>query len=49
MTTYLAIEHNSGYVWGCATAETPEEACALIDLAADSSRAPTTTDGNAYG
>lgn len=38
MTTYLAIEHNSGYVWGRATAETPEEACALIELTADSSR-----------
>ena len=39
MTDYIAIEHNSGYVWGCAAAETPEEACALIELIADSSRA----------
>jgi hypothetical protein len=35
MTTYIAIEHNSGYVWGFADAETAERACDLINRKAD--------------
>jgi hypothetical protein len=39
LTRYIAIEHNSGYIWGDATSETPEEACAAIDRDADWSKA----------
>jgi hypothetical protein len=29
-TRYVAIDHNSGLVWGEAVAETPEAACTMI-------------------
>lgn len=32
---YIAIEHNSGFIWGDALAATPEEACTAIDRQAD--------------
>jgi hypothetical protein len=38
VTRYIAIEHNSGYIWGDAITETPEAACTLIDHGADESR-----------
>jgi hypothetical protein len=38
-TRYIAIEHNSGFIWGDATCETPEAACAAIDRDADGSKA----------
>lgn len=41
-TRYIAIEHNSGFVWGHASTATPEAACAAIDHEADESRATAT-------
>jgi hypothetical protein len=35
---YIAIEHNSGFIWGEVTTSTPEIACGIIDHEADSSR-----------
>ncbi len=35
---YIAIEHNTGYIWGDAVAATPEEACAVIAQRADPTR-----------
>lgn len=35
---YIAIEHNSGLIWGEVTTSTPEIACGIIDHEADSSR-----------
>jgi hypothetical protein len=31
---FIAIEHNSGFIWGDAISQTPERACTLIDLRA---------------
>jgi hypothetical protein len=31
MTRYILIDNGSGYVWGEANAETPEEACRIVD------------------
>ena len=36
MTRYIAIDHNSGYLWGDAEADTPEAACVAIDRQAGS-------------
>ena len=38
-TRYVAIEHYSGFVWGDVIAETPKQACAVIDREADPSAA----------
>ena len=34
-TRYIAIDHNSGFIWGVAVASTPEAACEMIDRDAD--------------
>ena len=35
MQNYVAIEHNSGFVWGSVAAGTPEAACAAIGVSAN--------------
>jgi hypothetical protein len=36
---YALIDSNTGYVWGIATGETPEAACAIVDHDIDPSEA----------
>jgi hypothetical protein len=38
ISRYIAIEHNSGFIWGDADEATPEAACARIEANFDFSR-----------
>ena len=37
LTRYALIDSHTGYVWGIATAESPEAACAVVDRDVDPS------------
>lgn len=41
MTRYILIDNASGYIWGETNAETPEEACRLVDYSIDRSNSRT--------